>query len=365
VQRKIALLLALAMVAVAWMLLPFSRPAKDSLSSPPEPESPTADSGVDPTGREPLPPSAPAVCAAPQNNVSRETLTALVVARLREWEDQDDSKLRPQHLQELETLLDGTNMLEIVQELPPDLMGYAFALPSLRQKLMADPKAALDWMSSHTNISETPLLTLLYDWGQANRDEMRQHLASLPEGEWKQKIMAAASSEALSSDPAEAVTWAAQMNPGGRQTGLLEMAAADWVRRDPDTAAEWVDRVNDPVLREQLAGALAVGYADIDPVQAAASVMQSFPPGEVLNRSVAEIAWVWAMREPAMAMAWVAQFPDGQARQMALGNVMNIWGNRDQAAALAWIENLPAGSLQTEAAADLLTALPAAESSAP
>jgi len=324
------------MAAAAWMLLPFSRPAKDSLSSPPEPGSPTADNGLDPMGREPLPPSVPAVGAAVQNSLSKEALTALVVARLREWEDQDDSKLRPQRLRELEALLDGTNMLEIVQELPPDLMGYAFALPSLRQKLMADPKAALDWMSSHTNISETHLLTLLHDWGQANRDEMRLHLASL-----------------------------SQMNPGGRQTRLLEMAAADWVRRDPDTAAEWVGRMNDPVLREQLAGALAVGYADIDPAQAAASVMQSFPPGEVLNRSVAEIAWVWAVQEPATAMAWVAQFPDGQARQMALGNVMNVWGNRDQAAAMAWIEGLPAGSLQTEAAADLLTALPASESSAP
>ncbi len=353
------------MVAVALMMWSFSRPAEDSLLSPPAPGSPTAGSGIEPAGREQLPPSVPAICAVSQDNLSREALTALVVARLREWEDQDDSKLRPQRLRELEMLLDGTNMLEIVQELPPDLTGYAFALPLLRQKLMADPKAALDWMSSHTNISETHLLTLLCDWGQTNRDEMRQHLASLPDGDWKQKVMAAASAEALSRNPAEAVTWAVQMNPGGRQTGLLEMAATDWVKRDPDAAVEWVSQVNDPVLREQLAGSLAVGYADIDPVQAASSVVQSFPPGEVLNRSVAEIAWVWAMREPAAAMAWVAQFPEGQARQMALGNVMGIWGNRDRAAALAWIEGLARGPLQTEAAADLLTALPAAEASAP
>jgi len=56
--------------------------------------------------------------------------------------------------------------------------------------------------------------------------------------------------------------------------------------------------------------------------------------------------------------------PEGPARQMALGNVLGIWGNRDRAAALAWIEHLPKGSLQTEAAADLLATLPAAEPSA-
>ena len=329
-------------------------------------DSPTAASStVEPAERKGLPQSEPVVAAVPQASLSKDALMALVVARLREWEDQDDSELRPQRMQELEALLDGTNMLEIVQELPPDLMDYAFALPLLRQKLMADPNAALDWMSAHTNISETHLLTLLHNWGQTNRDEMRQHLAGLPEGEWKQKVMATASGEALSCDPVEAVAWAMQMNPGEQQTGLLEMAATDWVKRDPDAAAQWVDRINDPALREQLVGALAVGYADIDPVQAAESAVQSFPPGAVLNRSVAEIAWVWAMREPAAAMDWVAQFPEGQARQMALGNVMNIWGNRDRAAALAWIEDLPNGSLQTEAATDLQTALPAAESSTP
>ena len=102
-----------------------------------------------------------------------------------------------------------------------------------------------------------------------------------------------------------------------------------------------------------------------DPAQAADCVLQSLRPGDVLNRSVAEIAWTWATREPTAAITWVAQFPEGPARQMALGNVLGIWGNRDRIAALAWIESLPKGSLQTEAAADLLATLPAAEPSAP
>ena len=363
VWKAVGLMIIIGAGLVAWKA---HQPA-GGLSSAPGADGPAPANRtrLEPGESEPLLQPALAVAAVSQNNLSREALTALVVARLREWEDQDDSELRPQRMQELEALLDGTNMLEIVQELPPNLMDYAFALPLLRQKLMADPKAALDWMSSHTNISETHLLTLLHDWGQTNRDEMRQHLAGLPEGEWKQKVMATASGEALSSDPVEAVVWATQMNPGERQTGLLEMAATEWVKRDPDAAAQWVDRVNDMALREQLAGALAIGYADIDPVKAAEALVQSFPPGEVLNRSVAEIAWVWAMREPATAMAWVAQFPEGPARQMAMGNVMNIWGNRDQAAALTWIEGLPKGSLQTEAAKDLQTAVPVTESSAP
>lgn len=361
--KTVGLVMILGAGLVAWKA---HQPAGGSSSAPVASGPATVGSTrLEPGEREGLPQPAQAVAAASRNNLSREALVARVAARLCEWEEQDDSELRPQRMRELEALLDGTNMLEIVQELPPNLMDYAFALPALQQRMMSDPQAALDWISCHTNISEAHVFPLVHDWEQKDPEEMQHYLAGLPEGEWKQTVMAAASNETLSSDPVEAIVWAGQMSPGERQTGLLEMAATEWVKRDPDAAAQWVDRVNDTALREQLAGALAIGYADIDPVKAAEAVVQSFPPGEVLNRSVTEIAWVWAMREPATAMAWVAQFPEGPARQMAMGNVMNIWGTRDRAAALTWIEGLPKGSLQTEAAKDLQTAVPATESSAP
>jgi hypothetical protein len=342
------------------------RPAASLPPSPIASGSPAVASGAsERQSHELLPPSEPVVAAVDQPGLSLEARQALVMARFWDWEEEDRAELRPQRMQELEALLAGTNMFAIVQALPPNLMDYAFALPALHQRMMADPKAAADWMNSHTNISEAHIFTLVHDWGQKDREELREYLAGLPEGEWKQKAMAAASGETLSSDPVEAIVWAEQMSPGERQTGLLGMATLDWAKRDPDTAAQWVGRVNDPALREQLVGSLAVGYADTDPAQAAECALQSLRPGDVLDRSVAEIAWTWAMREPTAAIGWVAQFPEGPARQMALGHVMGIWGNRDRAAALVWIENLPRSSLQTEAAADLLATLPAAESSAP
>ena len=220
-------------------------------------------------------------------------------------------------------------------------------------------------MNSRTNMSEAQVFTLVHDWGQKDREELRGYLAGLPEGEWKQRAMAAASSEVLSSDPLEAIVWAQQMSPGEQQTSLLGMAAQGWVKSDVDAAAEWVGRVTDPPLREQLLGCLAIGHADTDPAQAAECAIQLLQPGDVLNRSLAEIAWTWAMREPTTAMAWVSQLPDGPARRMAMDNVIGIWGNRDRAAALSWIEGLPAGTLQTEAATGLQTALPAEETAAP
>jgi hypothetical protein len=281
--------------------------------------------------------------------------TAVVAARLRAWTDDDDPALRDQRTQELETLLGPGGPGEIagrlgtIEALPADLMNFAFGLPSFQQWMLADPGAAADWMSSHPGISEARLLTLVQNWGRQNRDELRLYLAGLPEGGWKQKVVVAASYAALPDDPVEAITWARQMNPGGPQTGLLEMATVEWAKCDPAAAAHWVGRVFDSALRDHLIGSLAIGFADTDPDLAAGWVMEAVRPGAVLDRSVAEIVRAWARLDPTAAGAWVAQVPAGEGRQMALGNLLNIWGNFDRAAATAWVRALPDETLRTQA----------------
>jgi hypothetical protein len=248
--------------------------------------------------------------------------------------------------------------MEIVQGLPPHLMNFAFGLPSLQRWMASDPRAAADWMGSHPDIAEARVGAIIQDWEQKDPAELQQYLAGLPEGEWKQQAFAALSYQLLSSDPLEAIAWATQMSPSGRQTGVLQLATTEWAKRDPEAASQWVSEVNDLGLRDELVGSVAIGYAGIDPVHAAEWLIQSAQSAEVMDRSVAEIAGAWAMHEPKAVAEWVARFSDGQARQMALGMLVNIWGNRDRAAVTAWIEGLPAGSLRTEAA-DLLAAIPA------
>ena len=293
--------------------------------------------------------------------LSSTALTGLVAARLRAWTDEDDPELRDQRTEELETLLgrggqgEIADRLRIIEALPADLMDFAFGLPSFQQWMFSDPKGAADWMSSHPGISEARLLTLLQDWGQKNRDELRLYLAGLPEGEWKQKAVVAASYAALPDDPVEAITWARQMNPGGPQTGLLDMATVEWAKCDPAAAARWVSQVFDPALREHLMASLAIGFADTDADLAAGWVLAAVRPGAVLDGSVAEIARAWATRDPLAAGTWVAHFPAGEGRQMALGSLLNIWGNQDRVAATAWVRALPDETLRTQAV-EFLTA---------
>jgi hypothetical protein len=318
---------------------------------------PTRASEVTPASSEPV--------VANQEDSAFAALTELVTTRMREWEADDVPELRDARIQELERLLAAnrpkiTDRLKVIEALPGNLMDFVFGLPSFQQWIFSEPKAALDWMSRHPEISEARLLALFQDWGGKDRAEYQRYLAELPEGEWKQKVMMAASYEALPGDPVEAINRMRQLNAGRPQTGLLEMATAEWARSDPAAAGRWVSQVRDPVLQEHLTAFLAAGYAETAPEFSATWAIQSVPPGKNLDRSLAEIAGAWAKQDPVAASAWVARFPPGEGRKMAVGNLVNAWVNRDRAAALAWIRDLPEGALRNEAAqfAELDLAVP-------
>lgn len=253
--------------------------------------------------------------AGPSQELS---LTGRAKSILLEWDAQDDADLRDERVEQLENLLRGANVFQVMQDLPPQLVDYVFVLPLAREQMMADPVAAAEWMRAHTNIAEPHLQTLVHDWVLQDRTGLAQYVAALPDGEWKENFLAAAGSDALAEDPVEAVSWARLMAPGENRFSLLQMAATDWARRDPAAAERWLEQISDGSLREQLAGSLAVGYAFQNPAQAADWVVQSLPPGKVFDHAVMEIVGLWAEREPAVARDWVDGLPAGPLRTEAV-----------------------------------------------
>jgi hypothetical protein len=282
-----------------------------------------------------------------------ESPSALILAKLRAWDDDDRPDLREQRIKELAALLKGTNALELIQDVPANLMGYVFAVPSVREKLMADPLAALDWMSQHANV-QGQLQTFLHDWNQSDKNSMQQAIGALPSGAWKEQVTAAAANEALTTDPAAAVALAMQMDAAPQQNPCLNMAMTEWAKQDPYAAAQLANQAGDSGLREQLFKDITAGLASNNPQQAAEFASQFITDSKTLNEAMGDITWAWALQDPATAGAWVAQLPDGDGQQVALQNLMSVWGNHDANAATAWVESLPAGPLQIQAAADLL-----------
>jgi hypothetical protein len=293
---------------------------------------------------------------ATSETISRDEWIAFVSARLQEWDDDDNPQLREERLRELAGWLDGTNALEIVQALPPQWMGYVFAVPSFREKLLSDRQAALDWMAKNPNV-QSQLLTFLSDWEQQNPDEMKQSLANLPEGEWKQQVLSAAVNEALSRDPANAIALASQMQPGSTQTEWLTMAATEWAKQNPAAAAQWANQIGSSDLRDRLLASVISGAAENDPQQAL-DFLARFPMTDTaFNQSVANATWAFALKDSNATANWISALPESLTQQIALENLMTVWGGHQPEAATVWVEGLPKGTLQLQAARDLYSVL--------
>src|SRR5262249_21784554 len=149
----------------------------------------------------------------------------------------DRPDLREQRIQELAALLDGTNAWDIIADVPANLMGYVFAVPSIRERMMADPVAALDWMSQCPNV-QSQLQTFLHDWDRSDKNAMQQTISALPAGPWREQVVAAAANEALTTDPASAVDLAMQINVSPQQNPRLDLAMTEWAKQDPYAAAQ-------------------------------------------------------------------------------------------------------------------------------
>ena len=225
---------------------------------------------------------------------SRRQLVDTIAASLRAWEDNDDPDKRDERIASLDRLISDNGQrpmaerLDLIAALPPSLMDFAFGLPSFQQWMLAEPVAALDWMRLHPAIADARVLTVFQHWMEHDPEQLRHYIAELPDSEWKQHALSAASYAVLPSDPSTALGWAKQMQPGASRLGLLDLATTEWARRDPLAASRWLGDAGDFGLREQLTGALAVGFADSDPITAAQCVLSSLPSGRVLDRSIAE-----------------------------------------------------------------------------
>jgi len=295
---------------------------------------------------------APVAVAAEPVSISHEDFAVEVSTLLKEWDEDDDPALRPERLRKLNELLSGTNTLQIIQGLPTELMGYVFAVSSVREKLSEDPEASLEWMSQHPN-TRSQLFTLLHDCAAKDPDAIQQYLDKLPDSEWKQKVLSSAANEALSRQPETAISIAAQMDPGPQRVQWLTSAAAEWARQNPGAAAQWANQTGDAGLRDQLIASVAMGAVEQNPEEAANFLFQNASSENFLNQSLGKVIWSWSLKDPDAAAGWMMQFPDSLLRDNMLKELMPVWGTHQPEAATSWVEQLPAGAFQIRAAREL------------
>ena len=110
----------------------------------------------------------------------------------------------------------------------------------------------------------------------------------------------------------------------------------------PAGAIAWLEKLEDPTLRESLAMPVASAAAAVKgggPV-AANWVTPRIQGAEHRTGYPAAIGTRWSRRDPQAAIAWVKGLPAGIDRDEGIGSTYAAWMGRDGPAAFAWAEKL-------------------------
>lgn len=246
---------------------------------------------------------------------------------------------------ELRALLTDDNAPEITQALSPDELNSRFGLTALQHWLKVDVLAAADWIAARLSPIDEQA------WAVVNRlieDEamLESYCARLSDSAWRQMLLKQAVLRLTGQTPQAALRLVQEINSSDAQRELMQVAACGWIIRNPGPAFDWIARMPDSLLREQLVCAGVKTYSSIDPVASISRLITYIPhPSEaaepMVEGTVRGVFGTWAESDPAQAAQAMTPFPSGDLRDSTVNIISRRWLERDPAAATAWIKTLP------------------------
>lgn len=200
------------------------------------------------------------------------------------------------------------------------------------------------------------------------------HFARLPPGQLRGETAGRIAAQIAETAPAAALDWVVSLDDQDARMQAAMQLGHTLASRDPDSAAELVDRVPDEVRAEWIAS-VAAAFAEYDPergvqwvrgyqdepeyprilAQLTSNLAASSPEAalELVDRTLdgAErddalvgMMHMVASQSPETAVRWLDRIADDAHRANATQRVVGIWARYDMAAARKWVLSMPSGS---------------------
>jgi hypothetical protein len=272
-----------------------------------------------------------------------------------------------------------------------------------RLRLTDDPEAQLDELLTSTDYRarQRSLLALMSQWAKTDPEAamaatlrvsgmgVRQRLQQQVVQQWARADAAAALRWAVAQpasgqrnqywivalrgmaaqDPRGAMELAADLEPGQRDAAM-GMVLSVWGAVEPRSAVQWLNGVEDPVIRGRVVGQIAQGYARQYPDEAvqwantlspaersraaqgligslvdanpslAVSVLGMIDDPQQRASVAQNLALSWAQHEPHVAVEWIVENIAGDQRPQILASAVQQWAQYDTEAALRFADAL-------------------------
>jgi hypothetical protein len=123
-------------------------------------------------------------------------------------------------------------------------------------------------------------------WADQDLETALEWVTGLPESQDKDAALVSVGYEAARAEPARALSLMGGLPPSAERNGLLVHAVSQLATADPNSAISYVEKVEEPELREEMMTGIAVGIAEEDGSVAATLATTEIRPGEQQHRSV-------------------------------------------------------------------------------
>ena len=262
--------------------------------------------------------------AQPEVSINHSTLANLLAS----IEVETDSDRQSEAIQRAVDLVSDQDLPAMLDSLTSQTSRAAGELRDLLLRRWAEknPVAAANWLAQFPACSANSALfrQVAIAWANTDLPVAATWARALPDSQNQQVAILALAYEAARMEPITALELARTLPATSERDTLLVHAVSQWTTDDSIAAVAWAEKVSDPILRQQLLGAVAVALGKQDGAGAATLAVNALDPGELQDRTAVAIVQRWAQSQPQEAASWVEQFPAGAARDTATENLLAV-----------------------------------------
>jgi hypothetical protein len=208
-----------------------------------------------------------------------------------------------------------------------------------------DPRAALEALNGiKSRFARTRLQTELVNGWSAGADKrgLGEWIASLPDGDAKQRYMGTLSRGLLRDGPEELIAWAEAVpaEPDANFKNLAVLKAMNTLaHKHRPRAVEWIDTHGDQTYAQNAAPVVVRHWSREDP-KAALFWGLEFPDPNHRDRAVGYAFPAWLEREPEAAEAWLLAEAPSAALDSAVRIMVRETMSRSFEGAMEWAERI-------------------------
>lgn len=151
-------------------------------------------------------------------------------------------------------------------------------------------------------------------------------------------------------DPAQAYAWVGTVlqQTDKPPSQVLNEVSASVVASNPSQAANYLNRVTDPVIRGSLMGELAMQKAQ-DNLPAAWNWLSQYSTDDSYTGTALNLLYRWSYAKPGEVAAVLPSIADSEIQMAAATHLARFWQQRDRAGYQSWVASLPAGAVRDAA----------------